>query len=53
MIQRTSRGTEKERSKTSRSGESQEVGSRKNIEQKKSKRTYKILGEIEGFYSGT
>ena len=53
MIQRTSRRTESRRGEASRSRESQRVGSRKNIKQKKSKGSSKVFGVIEEVYSRT
>ena len=53
MIQGTSRGTESRRGKASRSRESRRVEDRKNIKQKKSKGSSKVLSTIEGVDSRT
>ena len=46
-------GVEEERSKTNRGRQSREMESRKNIKQKESKGSSKILGTVEGIYSRT
>ena len=51
IIQETSRGTESRGDETSRSRKSQRVGNRKNIKQKKSKKSDKVLGAMEEVYS--
>ena len=53
MIQGTSRGTESRRGKASRSRGSRRVEDRKNIKQKKSKGSSKVLSTIEGVDSRT
>jgi len=51
MIQGTSRETESRGGETSTSRGSQRVGGRKNIKQKKSKGSGKVLGTMKGVYS--
>jgi len=51
-IQGVSRGIEKEERETNRGRRSRRVGGRKNIKQKKNKRSGQIPGVIEGVYSG-
>ena len=53
MIQETSKETESKGGKLSRSKRSQRVRGRKNIKQKKSKESSKVLGTIEEVYSRT
>ena len=53
MIQGTSKGTESWGGKPSRSRRSQRVGGRKNIKQKKSKGSSKVLGVMEEVYGRT
>jgi len=49
MIQRASRGTEEEGSKTNQSQRSQRVGSRENFKQRKIRRVEKYLVRWKGF----